>query len=72
MHRAIVDANGRLDLGDAALRAGFKPGQLVDIIVTCLGSLIVALADDDSQAVDAYARQLPSKRGQLAISGAEG
>ena len=55
MRRAVIDPTGRLDLGEQAQRAGYRPGQLVEVLVTSAGSLIVSLAADDA-AIDVPCR----------------
>jgi len=69
MRRAVVDANGRLDLGDDARRARYIPGAVVEISVNCTGTLMIRLADDDSCAVDVYARRLPATRTPALMDG---
>lgn len=58
--KVAVDPEGRLPLGDAAHRAGFAPGQLVEIVVTSAGSLILA-RDDAPEILTVPFRPLPSR-----------
>lgn len=46
MFRSTVTPDGSLQLGAAAELAGYQPGQLVNVLVTRAGSLIVSFADD--------------------------
>jgi hypothetical protein len=45
-YRTAVRSDGCIPLGDAAARLGFRPGVLVDVIVTRAGSLILAINED--------------------------
>lgn len=47
MRRAVIDADGRLDLSDTPL----APGQLVDVLVASSGTVYVS-PSDLSQVVD--------------------
>lgn len=68
MRRAHIDADGRLDLGDQARRAGYQPGAVVDVILTRAGSIILALADDHDT-IDIASRRLPAGMARRAITG---
>jgi hypothetical protein len=57
--RATVNLNGQLQLGEAAYHAGFTPGEVVEVILTRSGSLILAL-DTTPTAIEAPYRSLPS------------
>lgn len=62
-----VRADGTVPLGEDAARLGFRPGALVQVIVTRAGSLILAL-DDEPATVEAPCRPLPRRaREPLAI-----
>lgn len=50
MISVVVRADGSVQLGDAAQALGYRPGAVVQIIVTGAGSLILAI--DDRPAVD--------------------
>lgn len=52
MYRTVVSENGSLYLGAAARSAGFRPGLVVDVVVTSTGSLIIAVADDQGATLD--------------------
>jgi hypothetical protein len=60
MHRTVVLSDGSIELGDQARLAGYTPGAVVDVIVTCAGSLILAL--DDSVPLDAQPAAAISER----------
>lgn len=57
--KAAVNSVGQLQLGEAAHRAGFTPGQVVEVILARSGSLILAL-DTAPTAIEAPYRSLPS------------
>ncbi|MCC7369678.1 MAG: hypothetical protein IT306_14710 [Chloroflexi bacterium] len=66
----MIDADGRLDLGDQARAAGYRPGTVVDVVITSTGTLFVVPADEpviDLQPV----KPLPSRR-QAALSAGSG
>lgn len=65
MRRAIIGPDGTLALGDQAARLGFVPGAVVEISMTCIGSLFIML-DDQPVAVDASSRPLIGGAAQLA------
>lgn len=60
--KTTVTSTGWLEIGEAAQRAGFKPGQLVEVIVTRTGSLIVA-TDDTPITTTAPYREPLTRRG---------
>lgn len=60
--RASVNERGQVQLGDAAARAGFAPGVMVDVILTCSGSLIIAI-DQSPPPMDATFRPLTGRAG---------
>lgn len=68
VYRTAMRSDGCLPLGDAAARLGFRPGALVDVIVTCTGSLILAL-NTDAPTYDAAFLRLSGKPGRKAIEG---
>ena len=61
MHVAVIGMSGALMLGSDAERLGFRPGAVVQIIVTSAGSLILAL-DQSPPALDVAFRALPGRR----------
>ena len=63
-----VTADGQLQLGEAARSAGFTPGTVVQVIVTCAGSLILAV--DDTPALDLTFRPLTGRAASLALRAA--
>jgi hypothetical protein len=65
MHRTAVRADGCLPLGDAAQRLGFRPGTLVNVIVTSAGSLLLAI--DDTPVLELKTPALPVKSSRLAL-----
>lgn len=69
MRRAVIDDDGVLDLGDDARRAGYTPGQLVDVLVTRAGTLIISLADADHEVIDLAASRLPAGKARKMITG---
>lgn len=69
MIKAHVRPDGSLPLGEAAERIGFRPGTVVEVIVTRAGSLILAI-DDSPPPVDVPFKPLPGRRGQLAARNA--
>lgn len=52
MHLAVIGADGLLDLGNDARRAGFGPGMAVQVVHLSSGNLLVVLADDQSVTMD--------------------
>lgn len=54
-----IRADGTVQLGEDARRLGFTPGQLVEVIRTSGGSLILAL-HDEPVLVEATAKRLPA------------
>jgi hypothetical protein len=52
-----IAADGTVQLGEDARRLGFTPGQLVEVIRTSGGSLILAL-HDEPVLVEATAKRL--------------
>ena len=65
---ATVNADGQIQLGEAAHRAGFGPGRLVEVIVTKAGSLIVAI-DPSPPTVDVPFKPLPGRPARRALIG---
>jgi hypothetical protein len=66
---AQVRSDGTIQLGEAAQRAGFRPGVLVEIILTSSGSLILAL-DDSPPPIDVSFKPLVGGAAQLAARNA--
>lgn len=65
MITTVVRPDGSIVLGDAATGAGYVPGQLVNVIMTGSGALIIAL-DDSPPAIDVDFRPLVGGAAQLA------
>ena len=60
MFLAEIGPDGSLQLGEDARRAGYRPGTLVQVIITrAAGTLILALHDEPVM-IDAPARRLPA------------
>lgn len=67
MRRAHIDADGRLDLGDQARRAGYQPGTTVDVLVTLAGQLIIT-PTDEPVLIELDASRLPKGPARRAIT----
>ncbi len=66
MRRAHIDADGRLDLGDQARRAGYQPGAVVDVLLTRAGQLIITVTDEP--VLDLDVSRLPKGPARRAIT----
>ena len=67
MHLAEIAADGTVQLGEDALRLGFTPGRVVQVIRTSGGSLILAL-HDEPVLIEATAKRLPAATARPALS----
>ena len=68
MRKSVVQPDGAIQLGEDAIRAGFRPGSLVDVILTRAGSVILAL-DTSPPPIDAEFKALVGGAAQLAMRG---
>lgn len=67
MRRAVIGHDGRLDLGEQAQHAGFTPGTIVDVRLSCSGSLHVTLADP-ADIIDLHISRLPAGPARAALT----
>lgn len=65
-YKSVARADGSLSLGPDAWAAGFKPGTVVEVIVTRAGSLILSI-DDSPPPVDLAFKLLTGGAAQLAL-----
>jgi hypothetical protein len=67
MHKAAIHENGAISLGAQARSAGFRPGVVVEVILTGAGSLILAISDDHDAVDVPFSKPLPRREQQLAL-----
>jgi len=65
VRKATIGAAGAIVLPDEAVAAGYRPGQVVRVVVLSTGSLLVTL--DDEPAYDLQFKPLVGGAAQLAM-----
>lgn len=65
MFLTVVRSDGAVQLGEAAARAGYRPGTVVQVVMTCTGSLILSI-DDSPPPMDVAFTPLTGGAAQLA------